>query len=139
MIADIAGGHVSKYGFRGPNFTTVSACASSTNAMIDAFNIRLGHADVMVTGGSEAAVTIAGMGGLTPCMPYLHEMTTKKTASRPMDKDRDGFVLGEGAGALVLEEYEHAVARGAKIYCEIGGGMSADAHHYSTTPRRIRG
>ncbi len=132
MIADIAGGHISiKYGFRGPNFTTVSACASSTNAIIDAFNyIRLGHADAMVTGGSEAAVTIAGMGGFNA----MHALSTRnddpKTASRPMDKDRDGFVLGEGAGALILEEYEHAVARGAKIYCEIGGGgMSADAHH----------
>jgi 3-oxoacyl-[acyl-carrier-protein] synthase II len=132
MIADIAGGHISiKYGFRGPNFTTVSACASSTNALIDAFNyIRLGQADVMVTGGSEAAVTIAGMGGFNA----MHALSTRnddpKTASRPMDKDRDGFVLGEGAGALILEEYEHAKARGAKIYCEIGGGgMSADAHH----------
>ena len=132
MIADIAGGHISiKYGFRGPNFTTVSACASSTNAIIDAFNyIRLGHADAMVTGGSEAAVTIAGMGGFNA----MHALSTRnddpKTASRPMDKDRDGFVLGEGAGALILEEYEHAVARGAKIYCEIGGGgMSADAYH----------
>jgi 3-oxoacyl-[acyl-carrier-protein] synthase II len=132
MIADIAGGHISiKYGFRGPNFTTVSACASSTNAIIDAFNyIRLGHADAMVTGGSEAAVTIAGMGGFNA----MHALSTRnddpKTASRPMDAARDGFVLGEGAGALILEEYEHAVARGAKIYCEIGGGgMSADAHH----------
>ncbi|MCO6147441.1 beta-ketoacyl-ACP synthase II [Flavobacterium sp. NRK1] len=132
MIADIAGGHISiKYGLRGPNFTTVSACASSTNALIDAFNyIRLGHADVMVTGGSEAAVTIAGMGGFNA----MHALSTRnddpKTASRPMDKDREGFVLGEGAGALILEEYDHAVARGAKIYCEIGGGgMSADAHH----------
>jgi 3-oxoacyl-[acyl-carrier-protein] synthase II len=132
MIADIAGGHISmKYGFRGPNFTTVSACASSTNALIDAFNyIRLGHADVIVSGGSEAAVTIAGMGGFNA----LHALSTRNddpaTASRPMDKDRDGFVLGEGAGALILEEYEHAKARGAKIYCEIGGGgMSADAHH----------
>ena len=132
MIADIAGGHISiKYGFRGPNFTTVSACASSTNAMIDAFNyIRLGHADVMVTGGSEAAVAIAGMGGFNA----MHALSTRndspETASRPMDKDRDGFVLGEGAGALILEEYEHAKARGATIYCEIGGGgMSADAHH----------
>lgn len=132
MIGDIACGHISiKYGFRGPNFGTVSACASSTNAIIDAFNyIRLGHADVMVTGGSEAAVTIAGMGGFNA----LHALSTRnddpKTASRPMDKDRDGFVLGEGAGALILEEYEHAIARGAKIYCEIGGGgMSADAHH----------
>ena len=132
MIADIAGGHISiKYGFRGPNFTTVSACASSTNALIDAFNyIRLGHADAMVTGGSEAAVTIAGMGGFNA----MHALSTRNddptTASRPMDKDREGFVLGEGAGSLVLEEYEHAVARGATIYCEIGGGgMSADAHH----------
>lgn len=132
MIADIAGGHISiKYGFRGPNFTTVSACASSTNALIDAFNyIRLGHADVMVTGGSEAAVTIAGMGGFNA----MHALSTRNddptTASRPMDKDREGFVLGEGAGSLILEEYEHAVARGATIYCEIGGGgMSADAHH----------
>lgn len=132
MIADIAGGHISmKYGFRGPNFTTVSACASSTNALIDAFNyIRLGHADAMVTGGSEAAVTIAGMGGFNA----MHALSTRnddpQTASRPMDKDRDGFVLGEGAGSLVIEEYEHAIARGATIYCEIGGGgMSADAHH----------
>ncbi|ALM49401.1 3-oxoacyl-ACP synthase [Flavobacterium psychrophilum] len=132
MIADIAGGHISiKYGFRGPNFTTVSACASSTNAMIDAFNyIRLGHADVILTGGSEAAVTIAGMGGFNA----MHALSTRnddpQTASRPMDKDREGFVLGEGAGALVLEEYEHAIARGATIYCEVGGGgMSADAHH----------
>lgn len=132
MIADIAGGHISmKYGFRGPNFTTVSACASSTNALIDAFNyIRLGHADVIVSGGSEAAVTIAGMGGFNA----LHALSTRNddpaTASRPMDKDREGFVLGEGAGALILEEYEHAKARGARIYCEIGGGgMSADAHH----------
>ncbi|WPR72474.1 beta-ketoacyl-ACP synthase II [Flavobacterium sp. NG2] len=132
MIGDIACGHISiKYGFRGPNFGTVSACASSTNAIIDAFNyIRLGHADIMVTGGSEAAVTIAGMGGFNA----LHALSTRnddpKTASRPMDKDRDGFILGEGAGALILEEYEHAIARGAKIYCEVGGGgMSADAHH----------
>ncbi|WP_366185426.1 beta-ketoacyl-ACP synthase II [Flavobacterium ovatum] len=132
MIGDIACGHISiKYGFRGPNFGTVSACASSTNAIIDAFNyIRLGHADIMVTGGSEAAVTIAGMGGFNA----MHALSTRnddpKTASRPMDKDRDGFILGEGAGALILEEYEHAIARGATIYCEVGGGgMSADAHH----------
>lgn len=132
MIADIAGGHISmKYGLRGPNFTTVSACASSTNAIIDAFNyIRLGMADIMVTGGSEAAVTIAGIGGFNA----MHALSTRnddpQTASRPMDKDREGFVLGEGAGAMILEEYEHAKARGAKIYCEIGGGgMSADAHH----------
>ena len=132
MISDIACGHISiKYGFRGPNFATVSACASSTNAIIDAFNyIRLGHADAMVTGGSEAAVTIAGMGGFNA----MHALSTRnddpKTASRPMDKDRDGFIRGEGAGALILEEYEHAIARGATIYCEIGGGgMSADAYH----------
>ncbi|MTG97551.1 MULTISPECIES: beta-ketoacyl-ACP synthase II [Myroides] len=132
MIADLAGGHISmKYGLRGPNFTTVSACASSTNAIIDAFNyIRLGMADIFVTGGSEAAVTIAGIGGFNA----MHALSTRnddpQTASRPMDNERDGFVLGEGAGALVIEEYEHAVARGAKIYCEIGGGgMSADAHH----------
>lgn len=132
MIADIAGGHISmKYGFRGPNFTTVSACASSTNAIIDAFNyIRLGQADVILAGGSEAAITIAGIGGFNA----MHALSTRnddpQTASRPMDKDREGFVLGEGSGALILEEYEHAVARGAKIYCEIGGGgMSADAHH----------
>lgn len=132
MISDIACGHISiKYGFRGPNFATVSACASSTNAIIDAFNyIRLGHADIMVTGGSEAAVTIAGMGGFNA----MHALSTRnddpKTASRPMDAGREGFVLGEGAGALILEEYEHAIARGAKIYCEVGGGgMSADAHH----------
>lgn len=132
MIADLAGGHISmKYGLRGPNFTTVSACASSTNAIIDAFNyIRLGMADIFVTGGSEAAVTIAGIGGFNA----MHALSTRnddpKAASRPMDKDREGFVLGEGAGAIILEEYEHAVARGARIYCEIGGGgMSADAHH----------
>ncbi len=132
MIADIAGGHISmKYGFRGPNFTTVSACASSTNAIIDAFNyIRLGQADVILAGGSEAAITIAGIGGFNA----MHALSTRnddpQTASRPMDKDREGFVLGEGSGALILEEYEHAIARGAKIYCEIGGGgMSADAHH----------
>ena len=132
MISDIAAGHISiKYGFRGPNFATVSACASSTNAIIDAFNyIRLGYADAMVTGGSEAAVTIAGIGGFNA----MHALSTRnddpQTASRPMDKDREGFVLGEGSGTLILEEYEHAKARGANIYCEIGGGgMSADAHH----------
>ncbi|MCF6350345.1 MAG: beta-ketoacyl-ACP synthase II [Flavobacteriaceae bacterium] len=132
MIADIAPGQISiKYGFRGPNFATVSACASSANAMIDAFNyIRLGQADIFVTGGSEAAVTLAGMGGFNS----MHALSTRnddpKTASRPFDKDRDGFVLGEGAGALILEEYEHAKARGAKIYAELlGGGLSADAYH----------
>ncbi len=132
MIADIAPGMISiRHGFRGPNFTTVSACASSANALIDAFNyIRLGYADVIVSGGSEAAVTQSGMGGFNA----LHALSTRnddpKTASRPFDKDREGFVLGEGAGALILEEYEYAKARGAKIYAEIaGGGLSADAHH----------
>ena len=132
MIADIAPGNISiKYGFMGPNYTTVSACASSANAMFDALNsIRLGHTDVVVTGGSEAAVTIAGMGGFNA----MHALSTRnespETASRPFDATRDGFVLGEGAGALVLEEYEHAKARGAKIYAEfIGGGLSSDAYH----------
>lgn len=132
MIADIASGHISiKYGFRGPNFTTVSACASATNALIDAFTyIRLGKAKVMISGGSEAAVNEAGMGGFNA----MHALSTRndspETASRPFDTTRDGFVLGEGAGALILEDLEHAKARGAKIYCEIvGGGMSADAHH----------
>jgi len=132
MIADIAPGNISiKYGFMGPNYTTVSACASSANAMIDALNyIRLGHCDVIVTGGSEAAVAIAGMGGFNA----MHALSTRnespETASRPFDATRDGFVLGEGAGAIILEEYEHAKARGAKIYAEvIGGGLSSDAHH----------
>ncbi|SHI65900.1 3-oxoacyl-[acyl-carrier-protein] synthase II [Arenibacter nanhaiticus] len=132
MIADIAPGNISiKYGFMGPNYTTVSACASSANAMIDALNtIRLGTCDVVVTGGSEAAVTIAGMGGFGA----MHALSTRnespETASRPFDATRDGFVLGEGAGALILEEYEHAKARGAKIYAEIvGGGLSSDAYH----------
>jgi len=132
MIADIASGHISiKYGFRGPNFTTVSACASSTNALIDSFNyIRLGKANAIVAGGSEAAVNEAGVGGFNA----LHALSTNNenysSASRPFDATRDGFVLGEGAGAIILEEYEHAKARGAKIYCEIvGGGLSADAHH----------
>ncbi|PQB08506.1 beta-ketoacyl-[acyl-carrier-protein] synthase II [Polaribacter filamentus] len=132
MIADIAPGNISiKNGFMGPNYTTVSACASSANAMIDALNyIRLGYCDVIVTGGSEAAITIAGMGGFNA----MHALSTRnespETASRPFDAERDGFVLGEGAGALILEEYEHAKARGAKIYAEvIGGGMSSDAYH----------
>jgi 3-oxoacyl-[acyl-carrier-protein] synthase II len=132
MIADIAPANISiKYGFMGANYTTVSACASSANAMIDALNyIRLGHCDIIVTGGSEAAVTIAGMGGFNA----MHALSTRnenpQTASRPFDATRDGFVLGEGAGALILEEYEHAKARGAKIYAEIiGGGMSSDAYH----------
>jgi 3-oxoacyl-[acyl-carrier-protein] synthase II len=132
MIADIASGHISiKYGFRGPNFTTVSACASATNALIDAFNyIRLGKADVIVSGGSEAAVCEAGIGGFNALKALSTNNENYKTASRPFDATRDGFVLGEGAGALVIEEYEHAKARGAKIYCELaGGGLSADAYH----------
>jgi 3-oxoacyl-[acyl-carrier-protein] synthase II len=132
MIADISSGYISiKYGFRGPNFVTVSACASATNAIIDAFTyIRLGKADIMITGGSEAAVTEAGIGGFNAMKALSERNDSPQTASRPFDKDRDGFVLGEGAAALILEEYEHAKARGAKIYAEIvGGGMSADAHH----------
>ncbi|MFK5958995.1 MAG: beta-ketoacyl-ACP synthase II [Lutibacter sp.] len=132
MIADIAPGQLSiKYGFRGPNFATVSACASSSNAIIDALNyIRLGHADIMITGGSEATVTIAGIGGFNALQALSTRNDDPKTASRPFDKDRDGFISGEGAGALILEEYEHAKARGAKIYAEVaGGGLSADAYH----------
>jgi 3-oxoacyl-[acyl-carrier-protein] synthase II len=132
MIADLSAGHISiKYGFRGPNFTTVSACASSTNSIYDAFiYLRLGKADVMVTGGSEAAVCEAGIGGFNAMKALSERNDAPATASRPYDKDRDGFVLGEGAGALILEEYEHAKARGAKIYGEIlGGGMTADAYH----------
>jgi len=132
MIADIAPGLISiKYGFRGPNFATVSACASASNAMIDALNyIRLGFADVIVTVVSEAAVTKAGIGGFNAMHALSKRNDDPKTASRPFDKDRDGFVLGEGAGALILESYEHAVARGATIYAELaGGGLSADAHH----------
>ncbi|WP_026897577.1 beta-ketoacyl-ACP synthase II [Daejeonella oryzae] len=132
MILDIAPGHISiKYGLRGPNFSTVSACASSTNALIDSFNyLRLGMADVIVSGGSEAIINEAGMGGFNA----MHALSTRNddptTASRPFDKDRDGFVAGEGAGCIILEELEHAKARGAKIYAEIvGGGMSADANH----------
>ncbi len=132
MIADIAPGNISiKHGFMGPNYTTVSACASAANALIDALNtIRLGYSDVIVTGGSEAAVAPAGMGGFNA----MHALSTRnespETASRPFDATRDGFVLGEGAGALILEEYEHAKARGAKIYAEVvGGGLSSDAYH----------
>lgn len=132
MILDIAPGHISiKYGLRGPNFSTVSACASGTNALIDSFNyIRLGTADVLISGGSEAIINEAGMGGFNA----MHALSTRnddpKTASRPFDKNRDGFVAGEGSGALILESLEHAKARGAKIYAElIGGGMSADANH----------
>jgi 3-oxoacyl-[acyl-carrier-protein] synthase II len=132
MIADIAAGHLSiKFGFRGPNFCTVSACASSTNAIVDAFNyIRLGKADVFITGGSEASVNEAGVGGFNALKALSTRNDDPKTASRPFDLDRDGFVLGEGAGALILEELNHALARGAKIYAEVaGGGMSADAYH----------
>lgn len=132
MIADIASGYISiQYGFRGPNFTTVSACASSNNAIIDACNyIRLGKADVFVTGGSEAAITEAGVGGFNALKALSENNDNFATASRPFDQTRDGFVLGEGGGCLILESYDHAIARGAKIYAEvIGGGMSADAYH----------
>jgi 3-oxoacyl-[acyl-carrier-protein] synthase II len=132
MIADIAPANISiKHGFMGPNYTTVSACASSANAIIDSLNyIRLGHCDMIITGGSEATINEAGVGGFNA----MHALSTRnespKTASRPFDASRDGFVLGEGAGALVLEEYEHAIARGANIYAElVGGGLSSDAHH----------
>ncbi len=132
MISDIAAGHISiKYGLRGPNYVTVSACASSTNAIIDAFNlIRLGKADAIVTGGSEAAVNQVGIGGFNALKALSTRNDDPKTASRPFDLDRDGFVLGEGSGALIVEELEHALKRGAKIYAEVvGGGMSGDAYH----------
>ena len=132
MIPDLSAGHISiKYGFRGPNYVTVSACASSTNALYDAFTyLRLGKADIIVSGGSEAAVCEAGVGGFNALRALSERNDSPQTASRPYDKDRDGFVLGEGAGALILEEYEHAKRRGAKIYGEIiGGGMSSDAYH----------
>ena len=132
MIADIAAGTISiKFGFRGPNFSTVSACASSTNSIIDALNyIRWGKADIFVTGGSEAAINEPGIGGFNALQALSTNNAEYKTASRPFDKTRDGFVLGEGAGALIVEEYEHAKARGAKIYAELaGGGMTADAYH----------
>jgi len=132
MIVDIAAGHISiKYGLRGPNYVTVSACASATNAMIDCLmQIQLGKVDVMVTGGSEAAVNIAGIGGFNALQALSKRNDDPKTASRPFDATRDGFVLGEGSGALIFEELEHAKARGAKIYAEVvGGGMTADAHH----------
>ena len=136
MIADIASGMISmEFGFRGPNFTTVAACASSTNALIDAFNyIRLGKADVFVSGGSEASIAEAGMGGFNA----MHALSTRndspETASRPFDKERDGFVMGEGGVSVILEEYNHAIKRGAKIYAEmVGGGMSADAYHLTAT------
>ncbi len=132
LILDIAPGHISmKYGFRGPNFATVSACASSNNAIIDSFNyLRLGMADAIVCGGSEAVITEAGIGGFNAMKALSERNDDPKTASRPFDKDRDGFVLGEGAGALILEEYEHAKRRGATIFAEVaGGGLSADAYH----------
>ncbi|MCB8999154.1 MAG: beta-ketoacyl-ACP synthase II [Bacteroidales bacterium] len=132
MISDIAAGHISiKYGFRGPNYGTVSACASSNNALIDAFNlIRLGKSVLFVAGGSEAAINEAGMGGFNSMQAISTNNENYKSASRPFDVNRDGFVMGEGAGAIILEEYEHAKARGAKIYAElVGGGLSADAHH----------
>ena len=132
MIADIAAGHISiKYGFRGPNFCTVSACASSTNAIIDATTyIRLGKADIIITGGSEAAINEAGMGGFNAMQALSTRNDDYKTASRPFCLTRDGFVMGEGAGSLILEEYEHAIKRGAKIYAEVvGSGLTADAYH----------
>jgi 3-oxoacyl-[acyl-carrier-protein] synthase II len=132
MIADIASGFISiQYGFRGPNYTTVSACASSNNAIIDSYNyIRLGKADIFVTGGSEAAITEAGVGGFNALKALSENNDNFSTASRPFDQTRDGFVLGEGGGCLILESLDHALARGAKIYAEvIGGGMSADAYH----------
>lgn len=132
MIADIAAGYISiKHNLRGPNYCTVSACASSTNALIDAFtHIRMGRTDIIVAGGSEAAITDAGVGGFNALKALSTRNESPETASRPFDTDRDGFVLGEGGGCLILEELEHAKARGAKIYAEIvGGGMSADAHH----------
>jgi 3-oxoacyl-[acyl-carrier-protein] synthase II len=136
MIADIASGHISmRFGYRGPNYTTVSACASSTNALIDAFTyLRLGKADVIISGGSEASVNEAGIGGFNAMHALSERNDDPQTASRPFDLDRDGFVLGEGAGCIVLEELNHALARGAKIYAEmVGGGMSADAYHLTAT------
>ena len=132
MILDIAAGQISmRHGFRGPNYAVVSACASSTNAVIDAFDtIRLGKADIIITGGSEAVVSAAGLGGFNAMKALSERNDDPKSASRPFDKDRDGFVMGEGAGVIIVESLEHALARGAKIYCEIaGGGATADAHH----------
>ena len=142
MIANIAGGLLSiRYGFRGPNYTTVSACASSSHAIIEAFNkIRLGYADIMITGGSEAAVNEAGMAGFNSMRAISTRNDDPETASRPFDLDRDGFVMGEGAGTLILEEYESAVKRGAKIYAEVGGGgMSGDAFHMTAPDPEGRG
>ena len=132
MILDIAAGQISmRHGFRGPNFAVVSACASSTNAMMEASNlIRLGKADIILTGGSESVISEAGVGGFNAMKALSERNDDPKTASRPYDKDRDGFVMGEGAGVVILEELEHAIARGAKIYCEVAGsGATADAHH----------
>lgn len=132
MIVDIAAGYISiKYGFRGPNFATVSACASATNALVESFNyIRLGKADVIISGGSEASVNPAGIGGFNALKALSERNDSPETASRPFDKDRDGFVLGEGGAAIILEELEHAQKRGAHIYAElVGGGLSADAYH----------
>lgn len=132
MILDIAAGQISmRHNLRGPNYAVVSACASSTNAMIDAVNlIRLGKADIIVTGGSEAVIGAAGVGGFNAMKAMSERNDDPKTASRPYDKDRDGFVMGEAAGILIFEDLEHAIARGAKIYCEVaGGGATADAHH----------
>jgi 3-oxoacyl-[acyl-carrier-protein] synthase II len=142
MISDIASGHISiKYGFRGPNFSTVSACASSTNALIDALNyIRLGKADIFITGGSEAAINEAGVGGFNAMQALSTNNDNFKSASRPFDVTRDGFVMGEGGGALILEEYSHAIRRGARIYAEVaGGGMSADAYHLTAPHPEGRG
>jgi len=142
MISDIAAGHISiKYGFQGPNYGTVSACASSSHAMIDAMNyIRLGKADIFITGGSEASINEAGLGGFSSMQAISTNNDEYKTASRPFCKTRDGFVMGEGSGCLILEEYEHAKKRGAKIYAEIaGGGMSGDAYHLTATHPEGRG
>jgi 3-oxoacyl-[acyl-carrier-protein] synthase II len=135
MISDIAAGHISiKYGLRGPNYTTTSACASAANALVDCYNlIRLGKADMFVSGGSEAAINAAGVGGFSAMHAISERNDEPLTASRPFDKDRDGFVIGEGAGAIIFEELEHAINRGAKIYAEVvGGGMSADAYHMTS-------
>jgi 3-oxoacyl-[acyl-carrier-protein] synthase II len=132
MISDIASGYISiRFGFRGPNYTTVSACASANNALVDSFNtIRLGKADIIITGGSEACVNEPAIGGFNSMKALSERNDSPETASRPFDKDRDGFVLGEGSGAIILEDLDHALARGAKIYCEmVGGGLSADSYH----------
>ncbi len=142
MILDIAAGHISiRHGFRGPNFAVVSACASSTNALMESFNlIRLGMADIILTGGSESVITEAGVGGFNAMKALSERNDNPKTASRPYDKGRDGFVIGEGAGALILEELEHAKRRGAKIYCEVAGaGATGDAHHITAPHPEGRG